>query len=104
MSALHGDNVITTSERTPWFDGPPLLEYLETVQRAPRPDRRLPFRFPVQLVLRPDDEFRGYAGQIVSGTVRAGDRSPPGRPAAPRASSASSPTTATSTWRSRRCR
>jgi sulfate adenylyltransferase large subunit len=73
VSALHGDNVITGSERTPWFDGPSLLEYLETVQ-VTRDLTSLPFRFPVQLVLRPNHEFRGYAGQIVSGVVRAGDR------------------------------
>ena len=72
MSALHGDNVITTSARTPWFDGPPLLEYLETV-RVHRDPTAGPFRLPVQIVLRPDQEFRGYAGQIVSGTVRPGD-------------------------------
>ena len=74
MSALHGDNVITTSERTPWFDGPPLLEYPRDGARARANLTALPFRFPVQLVLRPDDEFRGYAGQIASGTVRVGDR------------------------------
>ena len=73
VSALHGDNVITTSARTPWFEGPSLLEYLETV-RVTRDLTSLPFRFPVQLVLRPNHEFRGYAGQIVSGVVRAGDR------------------------------
>jgi sulfate adenylyltransferase large subunit len=73
MSALNGDNVTTTSERTPYFDGPPLLEYLETVQ-VHRNLPAEPFRFPVQLVLRPNDAFRGYAGQIVSGTVRTGDR------------------------------
>jgi len=73
MSALHGDNVITTSERTPYFDGPPLLEYLETVNIR-RGATSSPFRFPVQMVLRPDDVFRGYAGQIVSGTVKPGDR------------------------------
>ena len=72
MSALHGDNVITTSDRTPWFDGPPLLEFLETV-RAHRDPTARPFRFPVQMVLRPDDSFRGYAGQIAAGTVRPGD-------------------------------
>jgi sulfate adenylyltransferase subunit 1 len=72
MSALHGDNVITTSERTPYFHGPPLLEYLETVQ-VHRTVTGGPFRFPVQLVVRPDDVFRGYAGQIVSGTVTPGD-------------------------------
>jgi sulfate adenylyltransferase large subunit len=73
MSALNGDNVIMRSERTPYFGGLPLLEYLETVQVH----RNLPggpFRFPVQLVVRPDQEFRGYAGQIASGSVRVGDR------------------------------
>ena len=73
LSALHGDNVITTSTRTPWFDGPSLLEYLEGVQ-VTRDLAGLPFRFPVQLVLRPSDDFRGYAGQIASGRVRVGDR------------------------------
>jgi sulfate adenylyltransferase subunit 1 len=72
VSALHGDNVITRSERTPWFDGPSLLEYLETVDVA-RTAANGAFRFPVQLVLRPDQSFRGYAGQILSGTVRVGD-------------------------------
>ena len=73
VSALHGDNVITHSDRTPWFDGPSLLEYLETVE-VTRDLTSLPFRFPVQLVLRPDHEFRGYAGQIVSGRIHVGDR------------------------------
>jgi sulfate adenylyltransferase large subunit len=72
MSALEGDNVITCSSRTPWFHGPALLEFLENVQ-VTRDAPALPFRFPVQLVLRPHDEFRGYAGQIGSGTVRTGD-------------------------------
>ncbi len=73
MSALNGDNVTSLSERTPWFDGPPLLEFLETVH-VHRNLPALPFRFPVQLVVRPDQDFRGYAGQIASGTVRVGDR------------------------------
>ena len=73
VSALHGDNVITRSDRTPWFDGPSLLEYLETVE-VTRDLTSLPFRFPVQLVLRPDHEFRGYAGQVVSGRIHVGDR------------------------------
>jgi sulfate adenylyltransferase large subunit len=72
MSALQGDNVITASERTPWFEGPSLLEYLETVQ-IQRNLPALPFRFPVQLVVRPHQDFRGYAGQIAAGTVRVGD-------------------------------
>jgi sulfate adenylyltransferase subunit 1 len=72
MSALHGDNVISSSDRTPWFTAPSLLEYLETVEV----DHALgtkPFRFPVQLVLRPTHDFRGYAGQILSGTIVPGD-------------------------------
>jgi sulfate adenylyltransferase subunit 1 len=73
MSALNGDNVITRSDRTPYFDGLPLLEYLETVQ-VHRNLPAAPFRFPVQLVARPDQDFRGYAGQIASGLVRVGDR------------------------------
>jgi sulfate adenylyltransferase large subunit len=72
VSALHGDNVITPSDRTPWFDGPSLLEYLETVEVS-RTAANGAFRFPVQLVSRPDHAFRGYAGQILSGTVRVGD-------------------------------
>jgi sulfate adenylyltransferase large subunit len=72
MSALNGDNVITRSDRTPYFEGLPMLEYLETVQ-IQRNLPAQPFRFPVQLVVRPDQEFRGYAGQIVSGIVRVGD-------------------------------
>ena len=73
MSALEGDNVITRSDRTPWFQGPGLLEHLETVEVDGLPAVR-PFRMPVQLVLRPDHDFRGYAGQIASGSVRIGDR------------------------------
>jgi sulfate adenylyltransferase large subunit len=72
LSALDGDNVITLSDRTPWFDGPSLLDYLETVIVDRDPTAR-PFRFPVQLVSRPSDDFRGYAGQIGSGIVHVGD-------------------------------
>ena len=72
ISALHGDNVIAHSDRTPWFDGQPLLEFLETVEVEREASSR-PFRFPVQLVLRPTHEFRGYAGQILSGSVGRGD-------------------------------
>ncbi len=73
MSALHGDNVITRSDRTPWFSGASLLEYLESVPVTTHPPAA-PFRFPVQLVLRPSHDFRGYAGQIASGTIAVGDR------------------------------
>ena len=65
--------MITSSDRTPWFEGPSLLEYLETVD-VTRDLTSLPFRFPVQLVNRPNDEFRGYSGQIASGTIRVGDQ------------------------------
>jgi sulfate adenylyltransferase large subunit len=73
LSALHGDNVIAPSDRTPWYTGPALLPYLESAEAAPW-HAGAPFRFPVQLVVRPDADFRGYAGQIASGTVRVGDR------------------------------
>ena len=72
MSALHGDNVVERSGRTPWFSGPPLLEYLETVN-VEETTVDAAFRMPVQLVVRPDHTFRGYAGRIASGTVRTGD-------------------------------
>ncbi len=72
ISALNGDNVITPSDNTPWFDGKPLLEFLETVE-VERDAESKAFRMPVQLVLRPTHEFRGYAGQILSGAVRPGD-------------------------------
>jgi sulfate adenylyltransferase subunit 1 (EFTu-like GTPase family) len=72
LSALHGDNVITPSDRTPWYDGPALLPHLESADAAPW-HAGAPFRFPVQLVVRPDADFRGYAGQIASGTIRVGD-------------------------------
>jgi sulfate adenylyltransferase large subunit len=72
ISALEGDNVVTRSQRMPWFEGPSLLEHLETVT-VDRGSRSEAFRFPVQRVIRPDQNFRGYAGQIASGTVRPGD-------------------------------
>jgi sulfate adenylyltransferase large subunit len=72
LSALNGDNVVARSAETPWFTGAPLLEYLETVA-VDKTATASSFRFPVQLVLRPNHEFRGYAGQIASGTIRPGD-------------------------------
>jgi sulfate adenylyltransferase large subunit len=72
ISALHGDNVTERSERTPWYDGPALLPFLETVE-TPDGGAAAPFRFPVQLVVRPDAGFRGYAGHVASGTIAAGD-------------------------------
>jgi len=72
ISALEGDNVVRPSRNMPWFHGPALLEFLETVPVHHR-TRAAAFRFPVQRVIRPDQDFRGYAGQIVSGTIRPGD-------------------------------
>ncbi|MDT8442334.1 MAG: sulfate adenylyltransferase subunit CysN [Desulfuromonadales bacterium] len=72
MAALHGDNVIAQSPRTPWYHGPSLLACLETVKVDNRALER-PFRLPVQWVNRPDLDFRGYCGTIASGRVRPGD-------------------------------
>jgi sulfate adenylyltransferase large subunit len=73
ISALEGDNVVRGRDRMPWYEGPSLLAYLENVEVAGR-DSNAPFRLPVQRVIRPDQNFRGFAGQIAAGTVRAGDR------------------------------
>jgi sulfate adenylyltransferase large subunit len=72
MSALAGDNVVSRSSKMAWFDGPSLLEHLETVDIDKR-QAETGFRMPVQRVIRPDQTFRGYAGQIASGSVRPGD-------------------------------
>ena len=72
ISALDGDNVVSPSEHTPWYDGPTLMDTLETVQVSS--DRNLAdFRFPVQYVNRPNLNFRGFAGTIASGEVKPGD-------------------------------
>ena len=72
VSALLGDNIVTKSEHMPWFGGSSLLHHLETVHIAS--DRNFSeMRFPVQLVLRPNQEFRGYAGQMASGVLKPGD-------------------------------
>jgi bifunctional enzyme CysN/CysC len=73
VSARDGDNVATRGARTPWYRGPSLLEYLETVDAEPAGSAG-PLRFPVQLAIRPHLDFRGYAGQIASGRLRVGDR------------------------------
>jgi bifunctional enzyme CysN/CysC len=73
LSARFGDNVIASSDRTPWYNGPSLLEHLETVEIGAEAATR-PFRMPVQWVNRPNLDFRGFAGTIASGTVRPGDR------------------------------
>ena len=72
VSALTGDNLTRSGEASPWYDGPTLLDCLETVDvEDSRADR--PFRMPVQYVNRPDPEFRGYCGRVASGTVKTGD-------------------------------
>ena len=76
MSALHGDNVVTKSDKAPWYDGPPLLSHLEDVYIAG--DRNLvDVRFPVQYVIRPQTrehaDHRSYAGTVASGIMRPGD-------------------------------
>lgn len=80
VAALEGDNVVERSDRTPWYDGPSLLELLEEIPGGDDPSGEA-FRLPVQLALRPQDaardhrhrEYRGYAGQVASGVVRVGD-------------------------------
>src|SRR5574340_183267 len=72
ISALEGDNVVARSGRTPWYEGPSLLEHLETLPLG-RHIAGAPLRFPVQYVIRPDQSFRGYAGQLVSGSLKPGD-------------------------------
>jgi sulfate adenylyltransferase subunit 1 len=92
VSALDGDNVVDASERTPWYDGPALLEVLETLPAADELESHLEsFRFPVQLVVRPQGalapdaiaggldpeayrDYRAYAGQITEGSVKVGDQ------------------------------
>ena len=73
VSAVHGVNVIERSPATPWYNGPTLLGHLESVN-VHGDDPRQPFRMPVQWVNRPNQDFRGFAGQVASGTVRPGDR------------------------------
>jgi sulfate adenylyltransferase large subunit len=73
VSALVGDNIVHKTDAMPWYGGPSLLELLESAPTS-LDTRTAPFRFPVQRVLRPDHTFRGFAGQIASGTVRPGDR------------------------------
>ncbi|WP_196258245.1 sulfate adenylyltransferase subunit CysN [Pelagibacterium limicola] len=72
VSALRGDNIVTSSANTPWYQGAPLLPYLEEiVVDEDRSDA--PFRFPVQWVNRPNLDFRGFSGTVASGTVAIGD-------------------------------
>ena len=73
LSALKGDNIVVPSANTPWYHGPTLLGFLETV---PVDDdlAEQPFRMPVQWVNRPDLDFRGFSGRIVGGTIKPGDQ------------------------------
>ena len=76
ISALHGDNVVESSENTPWYGGGTLLHHLETVHVGA--DRNLQdCRFPIQYVIRPQTDahrdFRGYAGRVASGVFKVGD-------------------------------
>jgi sulfate adenylyltransferase large subunit len=73
ISALEGDNVVHRSARMPWYAGPSLLEYLESVDVVSR-NSSAAFRLPVQRVIRPHQNFRGFAGQIATGSIRPGDR------------------------------
>jgi sulfate adenylyltransferase large subunit len=73
VSALAGDNVVHRSQAMTWYEGPSLLELLESLPSSEE-TRTAAFRFPVQRVLRPDHTFRGFAGQIASGAIRRGDR------------------------------
>ena len=72
LSALQGDNVIERSRRTPWYSGPTLLGYLESVEIA-ADDVNADFRLPVQWVNRPNADFRGFAGTVAAGSVAPGD-------------------------------
>ena len=72
ISALKGDNVVKKSERMPWYKGKPLLDILNEI-KVENDINLKDFRFPVQYVNRPNAEFRGYCGTIVSGTIKKGD-------------------------------
>jgi bifunctional enzyme CysN/CysC len=71
ICAREGDNIVTHSDRTPWYEGPALLEHLETVSIEPPEDATKGFRFPVQYVNRPNLDFRGYAGTVANGVIYA---------------------------------
>ena len=75
ISALNGDNVVERGENLSWYEGPTLLEFLETVEVAYDHPYEVPARFPVQWVIRPahGSDYRGYAGQLASGALRPGD-------------------------------
>ncbi|MTD12872.1 sulfate adenylyltransferase [Nakamurella sp. YIM 132087] len=78
VSALHGDNIVTRSDRIPWYRGPSILEHLEQVDLEHPEAESQGLRFPVQYVIRPRSaehpDYRGYAGRVAAGVVRPGDR------------------------------
>jgi bifunctional enzyme CysN/CysC len=74
LSALKGDNILEPSIHTPWYHGPSLMGWLESVEVDEHRMRAAPFRFPVQWVNRPIQDFRGFAGTIAGGSIRPGDR------------------------------
>ena len=73
ISGFKGDNITTLSPNTPWYQGPSLIEHLETVEVNSATDADKPFRMPVQWVNRPNLDFRGFSGLIATGSVRPGD-------------------------------
>jgi bifunctional enzyme CysN/CysC len=73
ISGFKGDNITTHSENTPWYEGPTLVDHLETVELDSTIDQARPLRMPVQWVNRPNLDFRGFSGQLASGSVKPGD-------------------------------
>src|SRR5439155_11610016 len=74
VSALRGDNIVDGSDAMPWYRGPTLMQYLETVEVDQERMQDMPFRLPVQWVNRPSSDFRGFAGTVAGGRVAPGDR------------------------------
>jgi bifunctional enzyme CysN/CysC len=74
VSALHGDNVITAGRHMPWYRDATLMGFLENVELDEQRATNLPFRFPVQWVNRPSQDFRGFCGTIAGGSIKSGDR------------------------------
>jgi bifunctional enzyme CysN/CysC len=72
LSGLDGDNVLQRSDKTPWYEGPSLMAYLDTVDVSDARDRHA-FRMPVQWVNRPNLDFRGFCGRVAEGQIRPGD-------------------------------
>jgi bifunctional enzyme CysN/CysC len=74
ISGFVGDNITSKSANTPWYDGPALMDHLETVELDAERLQSKPFRMPVQWVNRPNLDFRGFSGQVASGVIKPGDR------------------------------